>query len=55
MAVPNTRIDESMVFDNGDLEHEVDLEHPAKYSAEASGRDQLGDNIDVFDTLCSST
>jgi len=45
MAVPNTRIDESMEFDNGDLEHEVDLEHPAKYSAETFGRDELGDDI----------
>jgi len=45
MAVPNTRIDECIEFDNDDFEHEVALENTAKYSAETSGRDQLGDGI----------
>ena len=48
IAVPNTRIDESMEFDNGVLEYEVDLELPAKYSAETSGRDQSGDDLTLM-------
>jgi len=48
IAVPNTRIDECMEFDNGVLEYEVDLELPAKYSAETSGRDQSGDDLTLM-------